>query len=578
MKFVLLSLFIFWNLIFGVSTASAVVDPLVVPNNKCGVHIISATPDESSPAAQLANSTGGDWGYVTVLIEKKDRNRDKWQSFFNDLRKKHLIPLVRIATEPQGNYWQVPGSDEAKNWAEFLNNLNWPIKNRYVIIYNEPNQGQEWAGKVDAASYAQTLDQTISALKEKSEDFFVLNAGFDASSPQKPPLFQEESSYLKEMDQAVPGIFKRLDGWVSHSYPNPGFAGSPKDSGKGTVRTWEWEMSLLSQLGVTKTLPIFITETGWKHAEGIDFDKSLPSTDQVGSYFKEAFKSAWNSSQIIAVTPFLLNYQDAPFDHFSFKKPTGDSQNLKILGATYPEYYSHFEALLSIPKSAGKPVQEQKATLVKGALYPSVVTGESYTIPLTFKNTGQSIWNDSSKKIELRAISGGQDFGITPTELADPNKVAPGGEAEFKVSLKAPQSGNYKVILQLFADNKPFDQTPLEFNIQVKSSVSLLVNATLLWKKNFSGQYLLEIASDVLKTTTSVDLDENGRSEAFETKYLLPDYDFTFTLYRPFYKPKTIVAHLGSGINALNFGSLEPDFLSAIFKPQDFWDLLPFSK
>ncbi len=50
------------------SAAYAIVNPLSVPNNRFGIHIITASPDESSPAATLVN-TNGDWGYITVLIE-----------------------------------------------------------------------------------------------------------------------------------------------------------------------------------------------------------------------------------------------------------------------------------------------------------------------------------------------------------------------------------------------------------------------------------------------------------------------------------------------------------------------------
>src|SRR3989344_7005670 len=120
--------------------ALAIVDPLAVPNNRFGIHLIQATHDESSPAAQLVNSSGGDWGYITVLIEGKDKSKDKWQAFFDDLRRRHLIPLVRLATIPDSaGFWKRPDEGEAQVWADFLDSLNWPTKNRYVIVYNEPN-------------------------------------------------------------------------------------------------------------------------------------------------------------------------------------------------------------------------------------------------------------------------------------------------------------------------------------------------------------------------------------------------------------------------------------------------------
>lgn len=559
------------------SPVLAITDPLAVPNNKFGVHIISATPDESSPAAQLVNSSGGDWGYVTVLVESKDRNHNKWQAFFDDLRRRHLIPIVRLATEPEGNYWKLPYEGEETAWADFLDNLVWPTKNRYIVIYNEPNQGQEWAGQVDPASYAQVLDKTITALKNKNQDFFVLNAGFDASAPNKPPLYEEEAVFLQQMDQAVPGIFGKLDGWVSHSYPNPGFAGSPDGYGKGSVRTWIWERNLLTQLGVNKTLPIFITETGWKHAEGIDYDKSLPTADQVGLYLQTAFQNAWSDNSIVAVTPFLLNYQEPPFDHFSFKRMTGKTQDLKILGVASPEYYPSYQELMDLNKHPGKPIQDNKAQLTKGTVYSSLTSRESYTIPLTFKNTGQSIWGEEGP-LQLIPSQGQVELGVEPTQTPGGKKIEPGQDITFYLHLKPSNSGTYKLALQLFNNGKQFDQPPLEFTVNVKSSVILQASTGILWKKDPSGDYLLFIGSDVINTAIPIKLNSQGVSDLMEARYLLPDYDFQFTLQKPFYKPKTITARMKSGINQLNFGVLEPDFISALLSPQQLWRLLPFSR
>src|SRR3989338_10550191 len=162
--------------------------------------IFSATPDESSPAASLVN-TNGDWGYITFLIESKDRNENKWQEFFNDLRRRHLIPIVRLATKPVNEHWERPYEKEYEAVADFLDKLNWPVKNRYVTIYNEPNHGVEWGNSTDPASYARVLNSTIDALKKKSEAFFVMNAGFDASAPHQPPKYFDEALFLKEMEK-----------------------------------------------------------------------------------------------------------------------------------------------------------------------------------------------------------------------------------------------------------------------------------------------------------------------------------------------------------------------------------------
>lgn len=574
-----LPLFLIVNFFFS-TFAYAIVDPLSVPNNKFGIHVIQATPDESSPAAELVNSNG-DWGYVTVLIESTDRNHDKWQEFFNDLRRRHLIPLVRLATQPEGSYWKRPYEKEEDAWADFLDNLIWPIKNRYVVIYNEPNHAKEWGNKVDANSYAKILDKVITALKNKNQDFFVLNAGFDASAPSKPPEIEDELFFMKQMEEAVPGIFKRLDGWVSHSYPNPGFVGSPDASGRGSVRTWLWELEQLRSLGVTASLPIFITETGWRHAEGITYDSRLPTADAVAGFFQQAFSSAWNSKRIVAVTPFLLSYQENPFDHFSFKKITGEKQNEKILGAEYPGYYPMYQTIKDMVKITGDPVQENKAQLMKGEVYSSVVSGQSYVISLTFKNTGESIWNDPKgnfKQVKLVVITGAKELGITSVEIPKEIKVEPGQEYIFQVGLKAPQSGTFKVVLNLTNGEKQFDSENLEFTTMVKSPVILKIKGGLAWKEDFSGNYILSIKGATGQNSQNIILDKNGLSAEIEARYLLPDYSFDFILEKTFYKPSNLKQKLSAGINTLDFGVLQPDILSALLNPVQLWKLMPFSQ
>ncbi len=565
-KLILAFIFFLFTIPSTLNPAYAVSDPLVVPNNKFGIHIIQATPDESSPAASLVNSTGGDWGYITVLIEGKDKNKNKWQEFFDDLRRRHLIPLVRLATMPeQGGFWKRPDIGEASVWADFLHSLNWPTKNRYIIIYNEPNHGTEWGNSVDAKNYAIVLDQTITALKMKSPDFFVLNAGLDASTPNQLPNYLDELSFLQQMNETIPGIFNKLDGWVSHSYPNPGFVSSPNSSGKGTVRTYLWELQQLRNLGVNKDLPIFIAETGWKHAEGLSFNPSLPDEQTLSDYYQNAFSNAWNSSRIVSVTPFLLSYQESPFDHFSFKKVKS------------PEYYTFYETIKNMPKVIGRPTQEQKFQLVRGEIYSSIVAGENYQISLTFKNIGQSIWNDGVIT-SLVPVSGGTELGIEKISIPKETKVEPGKEYTFNLSMKAPQKGSFKIILNLFSGDVPFEGKPLEFITEVKQPVILQILTKLKWKDSTAGDYILKVGGVIGDSKQKITLDSEGKSAVAEARYLLPDYEFDFTLEKPYYHPKTIHQVVKPGVNVLDFDTLQPAFLPALLKPSEFWKLLPWSK
>ncbi len=579
--FLSLFLYLILNTLYFIPTAHAIYDPLSVPNNKFGIHIISASVDESAPAADLVNNNG-DWGYVTVLMEQKDKKLDKWQEFFNDLRRRHLIPIIRLATEPEGNNWKRPDIDDVNSWADFLNSLVWPVKNRYVVVFNEPNHATEWGGQVDAKGYAKELDKIITALKSRSEDFFVMNAGFDASAPNQPPNFEEEISYLQQMNQEVPGIFDKLDGWDSHSYPNPEFVGSPDAQGRGTVRGYLWELGQLQSLGVTKNLPVFITETGWKHAEGLNYNSYLPNADTVASYYKSAFETAWNDTKIAAVTPFLLNYQEPPFDHFSFKKVATPLPGPEVSEIKSPQYYTPYQTLSRLPKVSGKPIQEISAQLTKGEVYTSIIAGESYKVHLTFKNTGQSIWGDpapggAGQVVKLIPVKGAQDLGIIVSDIPLGEKVEPGQSFTFDLEFKAPKTGQYQVTLNLFHGADEFQSQRIVFTTEVKSPVILRIKSVLGWKNDPSGNYLLSIKGPTGENLQQVSLDHNGYSKDFEARNLLPDYSFDFTLEKPFYLPKTINQIVYTGANTLDFGELKPDILSALLNPKQLWNLLPFS-
>lgn len=62
-------------------------------NNKFGIHIMDE--HDLVDAANLVNSNGGEWGYVTIVIRDDQLNRDRWQSVFNQMRRLKLIPIVR---------------------------------------------------------------------------------------------------------------------------------------------------------------------------------------------------------------------------------------------------------------------------------------------------------------------------------------------------------------------------------------------------------------------------------------------------------------------------------------------------
>ena len=304
-------------------------------NNKFGLYIY-AENDYVETAGDLVNSNRGDWGYVLIPINVKDYDGGKWKKVFRQLNAKHLIPILQL--------WDLSENDETdqlKESAQFLNEMDWPIKNRYISVFNETNDSRFWREKADPAQYAEILDKAIGIFKAANKDFFMLNGAFNASARGGSEFFDEEY-FLIKMDEAQPSIFAKLDGWASHSYPQPEFSGNPYNTGRDSIKAYEWELNILKNRFGVENLPVFITETGWAHAEGKDYDRTYLPEEITSNYIVRAFKDVWlKDPRVVAVTPFTVRYEP-PFDHFSWIK-ADDS------------YYLQFKKVQEMDKVAGKP-------------------------------------------------------------------------------------------------------------------------------------------------------------------------------------------------------------------------------
>lgn len=399
----------------------ALYDPLNVPNNKFGIHI--ADVNDISSAADLVNSSGGDWGYVTVVIPDNDRNVGKWQEIFNSMRRKHLIPLIRLATRVENSVWLRPTAESAVEWVSFLTNLNWPTENRYVILFNEPNHAKEWGGTINPTEYATVATELARSLKKASEDFFILPAAMDVSAVSDGQTL-DAAEYLSEIYRTEPDFFEIIDGWNSHSYPNPGFSGSPLSQGRGSLSSFRWEQSYIRSLGINKSYPVFITETGWQHSEGKEYIRNLLDAAEVARYIQTAAAGIWSDERIVAVTPFILNYQDVPFDHFSMKKIGQDS------------FYAHHQAYMDIPKIPGKPRQKEFYSTISELLPDTMVSRSVYTLSTEIKNIGQGIAGiNSGYMLELENPN--KDIHIVSFDLPD---LEPGEQKKILLNLKTGDS------------------------------------------------------------------------------------------------------------------------------------------
>lgn len=351
-------------------------DPLSVPNNRFGIHIFS---EKDIPDATKLVNTNGDWGYVTFVITEGERDHDRWQQVFDQMRRLHLIPIVRLATKADGSIWEKPKEEEINNWLAFLNSLNWVTQNRYIVIGNEPNLDNEWGGKSDAGDYALYLKDFSERLKATSGDFFVLPAGL-APNPN-------ELRFIKSMLSSQPAVFDHIDGWASHSYPKETIPSS-------SIQLYKGELNV-----VGKNLPVFITETGWPVGKFSDAD--------IGQKLSSAYQNEWNDPKIVAVTPFILDYPQAPFTDLSWKKANGS-------------FYSFYDKVRDTAKVNGEPVQLESGQILAAFAQPVIPAGSDYIGAILAKNTGQSVWSADINTIrtDSNAFVASYSFNdIEPTKL-----------------------------------------------------------------------------------------------------------------------------------------------------------------
>ncbi len=517
--------FFFWFLFaffaLGISQVGA-------QNNKFGMHIAVPTEEELREVAQLVNSSGGDWGYVTVVIQSDDLNHDKWQSVLDRMRELHLIPIVRLATKmsDQG-YWERPKQEDIARWVDFLDSLNWVVKKRYVVLFNEPNQGKEWGGQVDPAGYARYSYQLAEKLKESSDDYFLMLAGLDSAAPSSTPNYQDQGVFLREMNEEVAfsEFFEYVDGLASHAYPNYGFVGSPYATGRNSIMNYDWELTLLKNLGVEKELPVFITETGWPHFEGLSTRNNYYSAGQIAEYYEIYFNRILPDKRVRAITPFIFNYQEEPFDNFSWKKP-GDNG-----------YYPQYDVVKAIEKQEGRPEQEHQFG-IKELPSTKLIRNSTYKFDIELFNHGQAIWDrDEGYRITLI----GQDSDEFEYFFSDLNDLHPRQSQKVTLFMKTKQKvGEYDLSFVITHDDEVVSNQ-VNWTIKIRPSINLQISiAPILWNRQEGEDFeflIYDPEQEIVFRKNNLVVD-SGRAEVEKIENITFDKKYRLVLVRPKFLPR----------------------------------------
>ncbi len=280
-----------------------------------GIHILA--PGEINEAKELLQTSSNEskWKHVTVPFTLTDIEKGpQWQAFFDECEKYKFIPILRLATKAEGNYWTVPTKKDIVQLTSALKKLDWPTEERLVIVFNEPNHAKEWGNSLDPEEYADVLAFTSSWLKTEKEKYIVLPAGMDLAAPNG-NVTMEAFTYWRRAMKHNPELLASIDAWNSHSYPNPGFSSAPAKKDKMSLRGYQHELAFVEPLA-SKKFDVYITETGW--------EENYSTTKKLESYYAYAAKNIWSDERIKAVTPFLLKGAPGPFEKFSFFDESGE--------------------------------------------------------------------------------------------------------------------------------------------------------------------------------------------------------------------------------------------------------------
>ncbi|MFO0703417.1 MAG: hypothetical protein U0525_01695 [Patescibacteria group bacterium] len=517
-------------------------------NNKFGIHLAVPSDEDLQKASELVNSSGGEYGYVTIVVQDDRLDLSYWQSVFDKLRKLKLIPIVRIATHPEGEVWKAPTESDASKWVEMFQKINWVTKDRYVILYNEPNHAAEWGGAVDPAQYGKVAASHARALKLASPDYKVMLAGVDLSAPEARTSYADAYTFLSESTKSFCEYLKTsdtkpcseyVDAISSHAYPNPGFIGSPYGEGRKSIRGYETEISWFKEFFGGKELPVYITETGW--------DGSKLSEQSVSSYFDYAYRNIWlKDNRVKAVTPFILNYQGQPFLGFS----------LLELGSLSPKL--QFITLQGIPKTKGEPDILDKARITGNLPNDYVELGRSI-VQISVNNIGQKNW-DNPVEYSIRVSS-------SPYVLSGQASIPTQIETFKSTSVYVPiysqdVDKNVPGMMKIQLVNKKDEIVgEMQKTFVLHPQPSLNIKASILSKGlSTASDFELQIFDEnekLVYRSKSLEL-VLGRTRISQLSNVVPGKTYRFVLLKPYYLPRQTKLKVANGENMIEFDQMLP--------------------
>jgi hypothetical protein len=251
---------------------------------------------------------------------------------------------------------------------------------------------------------------------------------------------------------------------------------------------------------------------------------------------------------VVAVTPFVLDYQGEPFLNFSWRLPSAEASEEQTF---YQQYYT----VQSLEKTKGQPTQIEKGEL-KFNFPNELVAESSFHFRLTLKNLGQAIWDKNDDyHLTLENYDSAQYF------FSDLKKIKPNNISDVDLYLKTTSQlgkSRTKIILakgkQTVAESNSwtFEVMPLpEIDINLSLFPKIRTNDSNFELQIFNDQQELVYKKQGIEAENNLAKVDNVQNVAFGRKYRL-------VLLRPYYLPRQAYTVLKKGINTITFRKMYP--------------------
>ncbi|MCX8009023.1 MAG: hypothetical protein N3A54_04980, partial [Patescibacteria group bacterium] len=222
----------------------------------------------------------------------------------------------------------------------------------------------------------------------------------------------------------------------------------------------------------------------------------------------------------------VLNYQQQPFDIFSWKK-IGNSQ----------EFHEHYYAYKNLSKIAGKPKQRESYAILSNPFPEKLVAGSDYSFFLDIKNQGQAIISAETHIISIDDPSKSFGISVQPLPTLEPDQTT-----RQQIKLKTPKEPSvYSITIRLEGKNRSFDL--LQHTFIIIPPPSLRIQAQLGWRKTSNADQasvLIYDGENILYEFKNLPL-KNGEIVTPGVLNITPHANYRIVTLIPYYLPRQTI-------------------------------------